>query len=72
MPPGTRRCDHPNRLSFARTYRRRDLRRRPANQAETARSLDRAGWGVVTVSPGEDLAGAWERLAARNPVGMLR
>ena len=43
-----------------------------ANQAETARSLDRAGWGVVTVSPGEDLAGAWERLAARNPVGMLR
>lgn len=42
------------------------------NQAATARALERSGWVVATVSPGEDIAGTWQRLVARDPVGMLR
>ena len=42
------------------------------DQAGTARALERSGWGVATVSPGEDLAACWQRLVARDPVGMLR
>jgi uncharacterized protein YbjT (DUF2867 family) len=42
------------------------------DDTHTLDALRRAGWRVVGVSPGEDVAAAWDRLRGAEDVAALR
>jgi hypothetical protein len=42
------------------------------DDTHTLDALRRAGWRVVGVSPGEDIAAAWDRLRGADDVAALR